>query len=199
MTEALLKEDVSVEANHEPSGGGLSAAADDQAGKIGSESVAGTPADPETKQDVNPQGDSGAKPEEKPKSVLPPSPKKPLSPADRRTAERHPVKWRAALEMGKQVVYGHTIDVSSSGAGILVTMNVVPHQSVRLHLQLPPAHYGAEQSVITLDGRIAYATLSGRHDGFLIGVEFGKSAMQGIAKLARHFRPGFLSAQRIPA
>lgn len=116
-----------------------------------------------------------------------PKPPSAQNPAERRSTQRHPVKWRAAVEMGSSIIYGHTIDVSMGGAGVLVASNIPPHRSAKLHLQLPPAYFGAEQEVISIEGKVAYATLSGHHGGFLIGVEFKKEA-PGIARLARHFK-----------
>ena len=112
------------------------------------------------------------------------------NPAARLRAERYPVKWRAALEMGKDFVYGNTIDVSTTGAGIIVATNLPLKRPVRLHLQLPPAHCSADREAVSLEGRIAYAILSGRPNGFLIGVESGKPAAPVVARLTRHFHSG---------
>ncbi len=136
------------------------------------------------------QGEETANPAsvaDKPAQVPKPKPSPAANPVERRGAERHPVKWRAAIELNGSIIYGRTIDVSSSGAGILLTNNIQLHRSARLHMQLPPAYFGAQQEVISIDGWIAYATLSGQHGGFLVGIEFKKEAAE-IAKLSRYFR-----------
>lgn len=109
--------------------------------------------------------------------------------ADHRHNRRHPVRWRAAIELdGGSVAYqGSTVNVSVTGCMVLCDHNIRPDPEVRVYMQMPPVRPGAKASVLSLTAHITHTSYSGRYQGFLVGLTFDQAAAAEIRRLRDHF------------
>ncbi|MCZ8236112.1 MAG: PilZ domain-containing protein [Inhella sp.] len=111
----------------------------------------------------------------------------PISSKDQRKDRRRLLKTTANV-----VVAGHaplavrTIDISRGGLGFVAAANPPANlvMTVRLTLPMP----GARWVPIEVTGKVVYSVLSGRHDGFSIGLAFTSASTQTIEAIDAYVR-----------
>ena len=98
---------------------------------------------------------------------------------DRREGPRFDLQLRLAVvyhqrddAYARPVFHGRTHDICMSGLSIIVDHSIFHDGEVTVLLELPPAHAGAPQKIISSTTQMTYAVHSSKLNAFKIGMTF---------------------------
>jgi hypothetical protein len=106
---------------------------------------------------------------------------------ERRQDIRHPFHWRAVMRKeGGRDTLSRTLEISKSGCSLVLAENHYPGQKITLFLEVPAAHPGMRNDVISLAAKIIRATLSSANGGFVLGMQFTKPESSDVKRLHKY-------------
>jgi c-di-GMP-binding flagellar brake protein YcgR len=107
--------------------------------------------------------------------------------ADRRKFRRTPFRSHAELFVPKhEPMKVRTVDLSSGGVGIVGSLNLPPGVVCEIHLHFRRVPYGMDD--IVMQTRTAYCVLSGKEQGFLMGLQFIEPSPQAQSAVDRYIK-----------
>ena len=107
--------------------------------------------------------------------------------AERRRSKRTLYRSHAKLLLpGHDAIEVRTVDVSSGGVGVVSPLNLLPGLPCEIHLHFRKIPIGMEN--IAVRSRIAYCVLSGKEQGFLIGVQFVEPPQEALQVIDRYIK-----------
>lgn len=107
--------------------------------------------------------------------------------ADRRQAKRTLFRSHAELLLpNRDPIDVRTVDISNGGVGVVGSLNLQPSLlcEIRLHFRRIPI--GMEH--VAMQAQIAYCVLSGREQGFLIGLQFVDPSQDALKAIERYIK-----------
>jgi c-di-GMP-binding flagellar brake protein YcgR len=79
-----------------------------------------------------------------------------------------------------------TMDISRGGVGVVSSLNLLPGMPCRVNLHFRKIPFGMENIVV--EAQIAHCVLSGKEQGFLIGLQFVDPSPEALDAVDRYIK-----------
>ena len=107
--------------------------------------------------------------------------------SDRRRAKRTLFRSHAKLLLpDRDAIDVRTVDISNGGVGVVCPLNLLPGTPCEVHLHFRKIPIGVEN--VQFQAQIAYCVLSGREQGFLIGLQFTAPPKDALKAIDRYIK-----------
>ncbi|WP_298232720.1 PilZ domain-containing protein [uncultured Azohydromonas sp.] len=108
--------------------------------------------------------------------------------AERRQCDRKLFRCSAQLLLpDRKVQRVRTLDISVGGIGFVAPSNLLRDAVCEIKFRAPLLDDGVE--MLMARGRIAYSILSGKENGFLVGLQFTEISPNAVASIRRFVNP----------
>ncbi len=101
---------------------------------------------------------------------------------DRREHKRLAAHWRAALQLGDEILHGRTEDVSMGGACVLSEKSIPVGTTCLVYLEVPVPERQTKIP-IRIEAKVVLSTLVGNISQFRIGLKFASLTPEDQALL----------------
>jgi len=107
--------------------------------------------------------------------------------ADRRRFKRTLFRSHAELRLpDHDAIKVRTVDISCGGVGIVGPLNLPPGMPCEIRLHFRKIPIGTEN--VVMQARIAHCVLSGKEQGFLLGLQFASPSREALQAIDRYIK-----------